>query len=212
MTCNTLNGCGLDISVTPTGELTMDAVIAALPCQALSCIPGQGLFSPKHEAEVQAGLMPANGIGWNAGVPIDLHDLPVGLGLLVAFSGDFGVDDVIPNESDCLAANLISVVTGREVRYDGPAGAHFRVTTVSKINGFGFFPLFSMTTDLRFFPAAGLITDSRPQGYSAGARVVPPGGQFTYQYQTYLTNLAAVPAGSLVGSPGVTWGHFMTTN
>lgn len=204
--CNTEDGCGLTFSATAAGALRADAVISAQPCNEIQCLPS-GLFAVKPESVVSAGTLPDDGLGWTQ----DLFDFNGALGVPVAVAS-FIDPAVILNDSDCVSMNVLSAITEREVRYDGPPGAHFRVSVTENINGFGFFPLFNIETDLRFATVEPLVSCARPGGASAGGRIIPAGGQLTYAYRIFLTSFVAMPAGSIVGSPGLTWCYWTRTN
>lgn len=206
------DGCGIHLAVVDD-VLSGSAIISPSACNSVQCLP-DGLFSVNDQSLVQAGTVPFAGVGWAA----DLGTLAVGVPVEVsappyAATGPMTVQ-TFTNESACLIENAASFVAGREVRYTGPDGAHFRVEALLDFNGGGFVDLFNIECDYRFTSTApgGIIEDSRASGAGAGGFLIPAGGSFTYRYQILLTNLAVVPAGSLVASPGLTFAHIAVTN
>jgi len=207
------DGCGIHLSVT-NDVLKAAAVIAPLPCNAVQCIPGQGLFVGKDESVVAPGTVPFGGGGWS----VDLNAIPVGIAHEVSSPPYSAVGPqptiTIPNESACFAENLISIVTSREVRYDGPAGAHFQVVVQGDFLGAGYVDLFNIVSDYRFASTApgGLVSDARAGGAGAAGTVIAPAANYTFRYRILLTNLIAVAAGSIVSSPGLSFAHLAVTN
>lgn len=208
------DGCGIRLLVTDD-VLSGEAIIAPLPCNGITCVPGFGLFAYEDESDVIAGTVPIGGAGWS----VDLGFLPVGVPIEVTsdpYTITPGVGPMptttLTNASACLAQNLISVITGREVRYDGPTGAWFSVQTQADINGGGFLDAFNITSDYQFFSFAAAHSDARASGAAANGIVIAPAGFYTFRYRQILTNLAAIGPGAIVTSPGLTFCNLTVTN
>jgi hypothetical protein len=203
----------VNLTATDTG-LRADVVLSALPNNAVSCIPGvgasSGLFMFDDESEIQAFTVPAFGVGWG----VDLSTVPVD-GLFHTVPGGLSPVETFPNTSACLAMNVISIITMREVLYTGVEGAHFEVQLEVSENGGAFGTAFNIQPDYRFARLAPFppIQDARPGGSTVvGPGVIAPGGSYMYQYRIGLRNNVAMPAGNIVSSPGLTYAHLSVTN
>jgi len=203
------DGCGAHLEISPTGKLKANAVIAALACNGISCVPGKGLFALEDEAAVQAGTVPAGGAGWG---PVDLNAIGVGGFVVVA---SMAAVNTFTNESVCEYSNTIWAVTQREVLYTGPAGARFRVTVQENLAGYGFYPIIDLIFDYRFTFAGGgggAISEAREGGSYTQGRLFFPNESLGYQYRIILTNLAPAQPGSLVRSAGLAFSWFSKSN
>lgn len=211
----TTDGCGIHFS-TVGDTLSASAVPAALPCNAITCVPGFGLFAFEDESDVAAGTVPIGGQGWR----VDLNTLIIGDTYEVTsdpFTITPGVGPmpttVLGNASACLAQNLITVITGREIRYDGPEGSWFTVSTQSDIDGAGYlFDSYNITSDYRFNHFGVPISDARSSGCSSGGMVIAPAGFYSFRYRQLLTCHASGGPGSFVTSPGLTFVNMTVTN
>lgn len=210
----TEDGCGVALSITSDGKLRADAVLDPDDCNGIVCVPGKGLLMSKPESVVQAGTLPEDGLGWTADLT-DTGTFPVGVAVTVAESHvvDAG-HGTFTNESACLIANMMSVVTAREVLYDGDATAAFEVNFQVDADGAGYGTIFRVKCDFRW-PSAppGGISDARAGGSRADGRVLAPAGAYTYRYRIQLTNNVDPGAGpALVTCPGLTFCHLSATN